>query len=637
MKNILGKTWLVLSIALCSMVILVGCPHFFDQDDFYNPDGKGTFKLYLGGSQTQGRTIMPGTPGNQFAWYRLEFSGGPTALTVDRTFAQISDPVELAPGTYTLTVYAYTSEANRDADKRAAHGTTTINIVGGQVATGTVELEAYGAQSTAYGGKGIFNLNLSFSSIIFPNDFSAVRMRLEKLQPVTQTIIGNTTYNFISGDNLITADANLEIDAGYYRVIFSFERPNMRTVTWHETLHIYENMTSSYSLGITNNHFVRNHYAVTLNYNGNGQPTETNSWFFDEIYKPVDPVWTGWDFAGWFKDNLGDEWTFPQLTENISLTARWYGYPVLSAAPTSISLEQNKSQNEPLPGPQTITITNTGTAPATITSITNSNEDDFTLSGNTFTTIAAGSSETFTIQPEDLERGTYNATITVSYEGGTPVTTRTPVTIPVTFTVLEGAVVSTLELDSTINSVIITEAVLTGNNVQVIEYVLTTSATPPDSGWADLPATRPFNITTGIQSGTYYYVHARAKAVGEYPTGVVTTKSIWTQTQMEISIIFNPLVDPAKALERPSEAIVLTRGAALPEFIITMPSAGFDADSILWILNGEEVPSNGANQWQYILRGSDFDRFTPVNSQLYFEVYKDGILYGLEIPFTVNP
>ena len=296
-------------------LLLMSCPHLFDPSDFQNPQGfggTGTFTLYMAGSQMQGRTILPSTANNQFAWYRLKFSGA-GSLTVDRTFSEITDPVQLAAGVYTLTVYAYTSTENKDADRPAAHGSMSVTIVANTPVSGTIDLQAYGVGN--FGGKGNFKININF-----PDDLNAVRM---ELQPVSSTPGSSSIYNFIDGSNLISNDENLEVNAGYYRVVFTLEKTNMRNVIWRETLHIYENMTSSYSYTFTNDHFQKSFYTVIVDYD-NGTPNDIISYFFDEDYLPgINPLKTGHTFDGFYKDGSKLSSPLPYLTGNTFILANW--------------------------------------------------------------------------------------------------------------------------------------------------------------------------------------------------------------------------------------------------------------------------------------------------------------------------
>lgn len=309
---------------LCSVLLIIGCPTPFDPSNLYKaPEGMGTFTLHVAGSQTQGRTIMPGTANNEFAWYRLEFvkNGQSEVKREDRTHSQLGNAIELTSGFYTLTVYGYTSEANKNANphKPAAHGTlSNLEIRPGVAANGRIDLKAYGVGS-AFGGKGIFSWDINY-----PDGLTELKMEVQAIAPT----IGGGTYYLVGGAEQKNKVDSVELNAGYYRVVMTLQKPGMRTVIWRETLHVYENMTSSYAYTFSNDHFIKPSYVVTYNYNDGRGVYEELTYFHDEFTaagKPADPTRAEFTFDDWFKDTAGTEpWVYgTPLTENIVLYAKW--------------------------------------------------------------------------------------------------------------------------------------------------------------------------------------------------------------------------------------------------------------------------------------------------------------------------
>jgi len=296
MKNIFmnkhfGTGLRIFLMALCSALILIGCPFPEWQ---YIPEGMGSFSLQLEGSQLQGRTILPGTgaANNRFAIYRLDFSGA-TVISVDREYEAIGEAVLLNPGSHTLTVYGYTSAENRTADKPAARGETTFTITAGQPATGTVNL----LPITGSGLKGIFDLNITY-----PDGLSSVTMELQSISSPGN----NTTYTIVgSGSNQITRNANLELDPGQYRVIFTLERSVSNPVKWLEVLHIAANMTSSYTYNFTEDHFAKKTYTISFMVDGNSVADQT--YFYDDNnVTAYTHSKAGFTFRGWYTTSTFD-------------------------------------------------------------------------------------------------------------------------------------------------------------------------------------------------------------------------------------------------------------------------------------------------------------------------------------------
>ena len=196
-----------------------------------------------------------------------------------------------------------------------------------------------------------------------------------------------------------------------------------------------------------------------------------------------------------------------------------------------------------------------------------------------------------------------------------------------------GTTVQTLTVTPGTNatSVIITAAALAGPHEQTaIEYAVnTTGAEPAASDWNDL-GSRPFTIS-GLTQGTDYYVFARAKESPNFNAGASISRTVRTLTNLtNITITFNPNADIA--LTAAAGTIEISRSANTQQ---TFTLTGASYTSIQWFINGS--PVTGAASSSFTLRGQDFNQFTPVQSQLYVEVVRNGVTYNLTIPFRVNP
>jgi len=277
-----GRVLAILAIALCAVVILFGCVNpFMPPNPGDIQEGKGYFILSLTGFGTQSRTIMPDIPvAHEWVSYKLVFTPAPTgtARTEYRSHSGLSEPIELDAGTYTLTVYAYTYETDENdlADEFSASGPSTAPIpvsAGGSV-SGTVNLTAVSPLASGVG---------HFSWVIdYPTDVLDVKMVIE---PISPTEGDTVTYRFpgvdATGEEVgVGKEGNIELDAGFYRVIFYLTKDAQTQVRWRETLHIYRNMTSYYgneeeAVTFTNNHFITNSYIVDFIHNWEGNPFAT--------------------------------------------------------------------------------------------------------------------------------------------------------------------------------------------------------------------------------------------------------------------------------------------------------------------------------------------------------------------------
>ncbi|MCL2442947.1 MAG: InlB B-repeat-containing protein, partial [Treponema sp.] len=329
MKNIFIKVLPVLLISFYAVLLAIGCPsNSLEQSD--TTSGVGTFSLKISGSEQQSRTIMPSDGTAQFGWYRIIFSrDGENVFDSVRPSNQFSAPVELPAGTdYTLKVFAYTIEPGKDTDLPAAYGeSTNLSITAGQNVIEVIKLTAFGTTGADYGGMGIFSWSIGFTSDLYTSSILNLSEVKIGITPIAGT--ESPAYNYVLvaenpsvGQKRFTDTQTL--GSGYYRVIIELNRANMHTVTWRETLHVYENMTSSYQNVFTNDHFLKNFYSVTFDAAGGSPSIPATSYFYDDSYEPSYPLRTGYSFDGWFKDGLGAAWNFStQLTGDLDLVAKW--------------------------------------------------------------------------------------------------------------------------------------------------------------------------------------------------------------------------------------------------------------------------------------------------------------------------
>jgi uncharacterized repeat protein (TIGR02543 family) len=116
------------------------------------------------------------------------------------------------------------------------------------------------------------------------------------------------------------------LNAGYYRVLFTLAKPGTQRIEWRETLHIYQNLESVFTFIFKEEYFNNTLYKVTFKYNygvtDDGEQTRSHG---EKVTKPGDPIRTGYAFGGWYKDaELTISWDFDTyLTDNVTLYAKW--------------------------------------------------------------------------------------------------------------------------------------------------------------------------------------------------------------------------------------------------------------------------------------------------------------------------
>jgi formylglycine-generating enzyme required for sulfatase activity len=236
-----------LFIVLCSLFI--GCDNPLSQATTI-PAGKGSFSL----SVAVARTILPDTPElTEFASFTLAFTAanGGSDHQEDRDSAQLSDPVYLEPGTYNLEVTAY---FDTDKTKLAARGSIEGLVINeGESISQEITLRVIIGE-----GSGTFTYDVSF-----PAGLATARVTIVQMNNPTSS----HEKSFLSGGYDTTAyTETVPLDAGYYDVVFTFEKADGQTLIWRELLHVYPNLESIFDMEFEDGDFYKTQYSVTFVY-----------------------------------------------------------------------------------------------------------------------------------------------------------------------------------------------------------------------------------------------------------------------------------------------------------------------------------------------------------------------------------
>jgi len=337
---------------ISSFLIFTSCQDPLSLDNTANiPEGKGSFSLRL----SAGRTIQPATPGlSDFAVFNLAFTptDGGDVVSTDRTNENLTEQINLDPGTYNLAVNAY-----RDSGKTQlmARGTLdNIIITAGQNTPANVTLEALLAEGT-----GTFRWDITV-----PNDVTTATM---KIAPANT---GGTTEETVTlSTNSYTG--NRTLNSGQYNLTINLESPG-GTVVWKELLYVYQNLESVLDFEFIEDHFINPNYTVTFDSNEGTNVGDQSVLHGNTVPEPdVAPTKVGYAFAGWYTDNttFANDWDFDDpVIGDITLYAKWEG---------PVSIEVTKQPNKTTYGTGdtldisgievTATYSNGSTAPIVVT------------------------------------------------------------------------------------------------------------------------------------------------------------------------------------------------------------------------------------------------------------------------------
>jgi len=237
-------------LIVTAMFVTIRCSNDIGNDEFTPPPGMGAVKLSF--DEKIARTILPDDATlatfDEFEFIFTVTSGG-TAKTVSNiALANLYDPITLDPGIYNLVVIAYIdvgSPGSPSMQPAATNGTgTSVTIQAGKVATETITLTVY---DPVVGKTGTFTYTLDNANITSADITTAT---------MTLTSIGTgTNQGPIDIKSQFTGTPNsLTVATGFYYVDFVLVVGG-DTVTFRHVVHIYQNMTSSYTFTIGLSYF----------------------------------------------------------------------------------------------------------------------------------------------------------------------------------------------------------------------------------------------------------------------------------------------------------------------------------------------------------------------------------------------
>ena len=241
-----------LFIVHCSLFFVLGCHNPFNppKPGKTASGGTGSFSLAIGGVHA-GRTILPATVQNDFALYTLEFflngSNITPALTVERTNANLSNPVHIDAGTWDLHVTAY---MDIEKNKPAVQGMLTDIVI----ASGASVSRSLTLMAIIDEGEGLFRWKIDYPA-------GVVRASMTIMPFDEKSGTAEQTLYFIGGTPLVGKTSSLSLNTGYYRVVFELLNSS-RSVERSEIMHVYKNLESVFEYTFTAGHFT---YLIVTN------------------------------------------------------------------------------------------------------------------------------------------------------------------------------------------------------------------------------------------------------------------------------------------------------------------------------------------------------------------------------------
>ena len=224
-RNASKYGFLLLPIVLCTLPIFLGC-----QNPSGGTPGKGTLVLSINGRNSAARTVLPGTV--TFTKFTLDFTqktGGNGAFSEAWTNNKMSGSIELDVGTWDLTVTGYTGSGE------VAQGT-----LDGIVIDESTQNSRNVPLAPIENGAGTHSWSVTFESGI-----TKAKMDVKKLDE--DYLIHTVDFTNITPTNNTRNGSKTSIPAGQYRQYLTLWNSSNETRVITEILHIYRNMTTSYT------------------------------------------------------------------------------------------------------------------------------------------------------------------------------------------------------------------------------------------------------------------------------------------------------------------------------------------------------------------------------------------------------
>jgi hypothetical protein len=239
---------LAAAVLLAAVMLVTGCPAEPSTDAGYKPSpGMGAIQLKFG-PIARATTLPEDADENWFALFGLEFqpwSGGTTipgqSVSVKYyTLTDLAAPIDLVPGDYILEVIGYASEDNGVGEGPAATATLNFTIVLGTPLPQTITLKAYDPIASTEEGMFAWKINSTLTDPI-----ASIFMNVTN---IAGTVTAITNRNITTE---LTNDVGVALAAGYYYVVFSLTTEGGIVREFRHVLHIYQNMTSTFTYTFT--------------------------------------------------------------------------------------------------------------------------------------------------------------------------------------------------------------------------------------------------------------------------------------------------------------------------------------------------------------------------------------------------
>jgi len=293
----------LVALFVVNLFLLISCSDDINIGERTLPEGKGSLSIYID-EISSSRTILPqNTDWSSFTGtFEIAITKAGTAVFSDtRSINNLSDPIQLDAGDYKVAVTAHLS-----AGVPIAKGEIEISVT-----AGIPEAHILRLYSIIDSGTGTFRWEITIPSVI------SAQLAITQ---TNGTLVG-TIVTLTQGVNTSSRD----LVSGYYFVTTTLSRINHADIVRRDVLHVYQNMTSVFTVEFTDTIFNSNLHNVIFDHGYGGLSDSIPVIHGGKAVRPVNPTRAGYTFMDWYADAaLSTLYDFDSIvSKDITLYAGW--------------------------------------------------------------------------------------------------------------------------------------------------------------------------------------------------------------------------------------------------------------------------------------------------------------------------
>jgi len=317
-ESIIQKSYSLL-LVICSMFLFNCANHESIIEKMHEEKDKGGVIFLYVDELPAARTILPqNTDWSSFTGtFEISITETNTSVTlpaIERSIHNLSAPIQLNAGNYNVAVTAYLNPG-----VPVAKGEIDITVTAGVPAAHILVMRAIIDSLSV----GTFRWNITIPSV------TSAQMTITHIAGAP----AGSVVTLAQGLNSSSRDLN----SGYYFVTTTLKRTNHADIVRRDVLHIYQNMTSVFTVEFPDAMFNNNLHNIIFDHTHDGLSATQPVIHGEKAVRPSVPIRPGHIFMNWYTDSsLTTLYDFDTLVSiDVTLYARWGTVTVTSGGVTT--------------------------------------------------------------------------------------------------------------------------------------------------------------------------------------------------------------------------------------------------------------------------------------------------------------